>query len=300
MDKLVKEVVRLDKQGKNSVNSFEYLSKIMDGLEQLIQWYNWQNTTEKGIIFQNENNAWDSEEEQSMFQQLVQKEDVIDIQKLKQEKLEWVFAIGMELVKNKYEDLLAFQGPLKDQFDIFDMPDLFHVQEQGKNYLCFGGLQHAKIQHFYQKHLEDEKNGELELQTAVESSQLKEQELVFTDFIFFFIKQEEIKVIILDQMDINEDQDQIQILFLKTQTPTPELTIETYVKREWSFHLNKDEKNIQAVEGKEEIKKLNEIFDQCKLQNIDHCEWFKMGKKKYVFTCEANNQKKQYRNLSGT
>ncbi|CDW71674.1 UNKNOWN [Stylonychia lemnae] len=225
-----------------------------------------------------------------MFQQQVKKEDVIDkdILKLKKEKLEQVFAIDMVLVQNKYEGLLSFKGPLEDQFDIFDKPDLFHVQEQGKKYLCFGGQQHAKIQHFYQKHLQDKKYAELELSAAVESSQLKEQKLVFTNFILFFIKQEEIKVIILDQMDSNQDQDQIQILFLKTQTPTPELTIEIYVKREWTFHLNKDDKNIQAVEEKEELKKLNEIFDKCKLQNIDHCEWFKIGKKKYVFTCEAN------------
>ncbi|CDW82051.1 UNKNOWN [Stylonychia lemnae] len=197
MKKLVEEVVRLDKQGKNSDNSLEYLSNFMDGLQQLIHWYHWHNTTEKGIIFQKQNNDSiidEEEKEKQMFQQQVQKEDGIDkdILKLKKEKLEQVFAVDMAQVKNKYEGIMALQGPLKDQFDIFDKPDLFQVKEKGRKYLCFGGQQHAKIQHFYQKHLEDKKYGELELSTNVKSKQLKESKQILTNFIFF-IKQEDIK-----------------------------------------------------------------------------------------------------------
>ncbi|CDW72517.1 poly adp-ribose polymerase member 14-like protein [Stylonychia lemnae] len=264
----------------------------MDGFDLLIKWYDWYNTFGDAFDYKDQNN-WQQElnvqeevKEMAYQNQVrqVRKEDIIDIAKMKKEKLEYVYCIDTAKIKNKYEGLETVQGPLEDQFDVYEKPDLFYVLDQGKNYLCFGGEKHATIHHYYIKHLDDKKQYDFTLQAEVKLQEEAKNKV--ESYFYFFLEDEELKVKILDQMENEEDE--IEVFFLQTFSRQPELTRVVLIQRQWVFYLNKDKTNTKVVEVNEEIQKLNDIYNKCKLQNIDHCEWFNIGDRKLIFSCEAN------------
>ncbi|CDW84619.1 poly adp-ribose polymerase member 14-like protein [Stylonychia lemnae] len=260
IDDLRTEVIDLDNEGRNANNSIDELRQIFNGLDLMTKWYEWHTSTGEGVNFNQQDKAQDS----------FQSDEKIFLQKFEE---------------FNYEGLLTIQGPIDDKFDIFEKPDLFYIQDQQANYLCFGGEKHAQIHHYYQNHLQDQNIAEFLIVTQVKLLESLKNNTVQTNFMFY-LESDELKVLILEQM--NDGKDFLQVYFLKPKSRLPELTVEIQGLRQWSYYVNKAREKVTVLQANDFTAKLNEIYDKSKLQNVDVCEWVSVGQKKQVFSCQVN------------